>query len=237
MLDSSFYSHIRKVKFCAQVETISVLFTVAFFIFALGTWTYNRLVSAFCAVITIASLVSMLYCSRFERNTDAPNALYAIPLNAMRLEDIVRILSGKKLDDDSYVSFLMSGGVTVRLYIQSMPHFIPADLVKKKKRANLLINRIYQVKTEAPLFEIASSLRITLLVCEDKNDELVRWIARDTGRLLSRAESIVNAAVVLSDGTLLFPACPFGVSPNEVKRYLVGIELLVQQLGFDNSCQ
>ncbi len=231
MLDHDFYSRLRKIKFFAYLEAISSLCVIIFPIFALGIWKYARLGGIFCIAISVSSLAALLYCIRLERTATAHNESFIIPVKASSFEDVVHFLNGERLGADSFASFLGFGGVSIRLLIQKAHPFSPAEVAHQLQASSKCINLRYQISPKVTSFEAASSLRIDLLVCAYNTADLSRWITQDAGKLLSRAESIVRAAIIPDEKVLLVPECPFGASVSEVRRYLAGINLLVQQLG------
>ena len=138
--------------------------------------------------------------------------------------------SATEVCDGAYISFQKHGKLTFRILIQYFPYYDKEKISKQRKKANQQINQAYHIKAEAPLFETLQTARINLIVCEEISDELIKWVECNTEKLLSRNESIINAAVVTKENIMLFPDCLHGPSYVEVNKYEAASRILCNSL-------
>ena len=144
---------------------------------------------------------------------------YVIPLNNVSLHSIAQSFGATEMSDEAYIAFQTIAGISCRILIQYITQFNSSSLSQQRKKINRCINVKYQVKSEAPIFETLSRLRINLIVCETSSPSLVRYISQNACKLLYRNESIVQVAIILDEQVMLFPDCISTLSLNQVKRY------------------
>lgn len=233
-MPESFYTRIKLLKRYSVVETLGILFAVLCAIFAIATWKKGYVSLGFLLALVVT--VGLLYwLSVDKRRKVAASEPYRIAVSKQSVQEVLAVFDAKEIAASDYVSFLYCKGVSVRLLFQIAPVFLPDALKKRKRSANRRINQIYHISDNISTWEAHSMLRVNLLVCQEESEQLLTWLQRDADRLLSRAESIINAAVFPEKGELLFPACTSDASFVELKKYQIAGEMLWNHLSMHNS--
>ena len=175
-------------------------------------------------------VLPIILCTRFLKMNTGDLSQYEIPIVASDLEAVVLALNAEKIDDDHYVSFRKKDGIMVRILAQYGSAFTKRESTAKRKRANKVINARYGISSKASLYDALSSLRINLVICNRRNDELLSWLNANTTMMLRRNEAIVSAAIIMGEQRLLFPACMEDLSIINLKRYEMAAVVLMECL-------
>ena len=232
-MPSLFYERVRKMRICAYVQLVCIIFAMMSGGIFIASLFYNAELSVclgFGSVGCICVLL-ILFSSRYLKK-DTRNLLqYEIPMWATNVEEVASALSAGRIDNDSYVSFRKKGRISVRILVQFDSEFISKEVSRKRKRVNKIINSKFGVSSQVSMYDALSSIRVNLVVCNRRNDELISWVNANTRMLLHRNEAIVSAAVILGENKLIFPACIENLSIAEVSRYEAAGLILASCLG------
>lgn len=179
------------------------------------------------ALIAVCSII-LIYLGSVK---PPPITTHQIPILCTKKDSLITSLNAGQILDDAYIVFQNINTFKLRMLIQFIPQFDKDILAIQRKKANRKINMQCHVKSNQPFHDALKMLRINLVVCEDLSDPVLRWVEHDTANLLSRNESIIQAAVILKQGVLLFPDCPHGLTYIEIKKYELAAKLLCSLLG------
>ena len=108
--------------------------------------------------------------------------------------------------------------------IQEAESFDKSLLSKQRKKANQILNKQLNTRSEVPLYSALKMIRINLVI------SLHEYLTGSTSNLLSRNEIVIPAAVVLGERKMLYPKCMADVTPNELSRYIAVATYLVEKL-------
>lgn len=212
---------IQIIKFVARIEllcTMIILLSLGLLIESLfGGGSIQIIIFLSCICVVCGTTIAV--SSTKIRNLSKSAETYVIPLNNVSLHSIGQSFGATEISDEAYIAFQTIAGISCRILIQYITQFNSSSLSQQRKKINRCINVKYQVKSEAPIFETLSRLRINLIVCETSSPSLVRYISQNASKLLYRNESIVQAAIILDEQVMLFPDCISTLSLNQVKRY------------------
>lgn len=161
----------------------------------------------------------------------APKEVYQIEIPPTNKEYFISSNNAVPVCEDTYVILRNEGKYKVRILIQFAPKFDSNFLTKQRKTANRIINKRYNIQSNLPLHDALKMLRINVVVCDEISDNARKWVERNTELLLSRSESIVNAAAFANQGTILFPDCPSGLTYNEILKYELAARTLCSLFG------
>ena len=222
---------IRIMTICARLELVAFLvgmvslgcFLPGFF--AEGIWIPFAILTMICFSI-IAGCT--LYPKQLSEKSDL--SPYTIPIYATDFESICVLLTASPIDEDGWISFRKIKKLSVRLLIQHCQQFNKKDLSSRRKTLNRQINLRFSVRQDGPADAVLKRLRVNLVVCQHSSDAAISWVGRDSVRLLSRNEAIINAVICLQTQELLFPACLDSLALGEVEKYRTAAELLINAL-------
>lgn len=231
-MPSLLFERVKKMRICAVIQTVCLILAMMSICIFLGCLFYHAtLVTSlsFGAVGCVSSLIILL-CNRYLKADKSKLEQYEIPIHTADMASIAAVLIAEKFDNDAYVSFRKQGRISVRILAQYHPEFIKKEVSAKRKRANKRINARFDVSSQVPMYEALSSLRVNLVVCDQRNDDTIAWVNSNTAMLLQRNEAIVSAAVILGEKKLLFPACMENLSIGNVNRYEAAAAVLIASL-------
>ncbi len=83
-----------------------------------------------------------------------------------------------------------------RFLLIKTPYFDKAGYDSIKQKVNKAVNQEFQVPNWAPSYKVRKMMRINIIVTNEVNDALYRFLSNNAGVLLSRAEGIINFAIV-----------------------------------------
>lgn len=177
------------------------------------------------------SIVVLLFVYFFLKRRSGVFTPYRIPISVPDKNAAFQMLYATPIDQNAYLFLGSRGSIKVRLLALYQPSFSASSFSKQRKQINANINQQYHIPQQEPYFDAVSRLRINLVVCDNSNDELEKWVSKNPVHLLSRNESIVSAAILIKEQTLLLPAF---LSENlywkEIKKYEAAATLLVERL-------
>lgn len=156
-------------------------------------------------------------------------------IGAETTSEVIEQLNGQEMIPNGYVAFGTMGKRKARVLIQHCDCFDSCQLSKQRKQLNRKVNKIYQIPSSASSCDMALRLRVNLVICEKTTPELTTWVNRDAVSMVTRAESIINAAVTMDEKILRFPPCTHGLSWKDVCRYEAAVKLLYSRLASRKS--
>lgn len=227
-----FYTRTRTMKRCA----VSDLICTVILIVALGSAVellvlHGSFLAIAIAMAAVLTCVVLLVCNARRIKALSDSLIpYCIPLDNETLSSIVSSLDAAEMGSGGYAAFSKLGKYTVRLLIQHAPQFDQRELSQQRKKLNRKINARYQVKSQMPLFEALSMLRINLVVCNEAPADLSEYLEQNIEVLLSRNELIVPAVIVLDRQQLFFPDCMAALTINQLARYVTAAQYLCDAL-------
>lgn len=226
-MDKAFYDRIHKLRLHALAETILVLCVGSFTIFAIATWKYSRLFSFLFMAFAAISGVLLSFLSKKKQAI----GLCELPIQSNSLQDVVDSLLAKELFDGTYCSFLTQSNVSIRVLLQYASPYDAEKIKKDRHKANSRINKLYHISEKRPFEEVGHSMRLNMLVCKKADDAISKLLLQNVGMLLSRAEIILNMAVILDEHVVLFPECVLGADFSEIHRYCAAVKAVETCLG------
>lgn len=185
----------------------------------------NTSVKLVILLLIILSLVVVLFLEVWKKK-QGPGEIYKIKISCTDRESLITSSNSIPICENANVIMLSKDKYKIRILLQFISIFDANILGKQRKVANRMINKQYRISSDLPMHDALKMLRINLVVCDEVSDSTYRWVERDTAHLLSRNESIVNAAIILNQGILLFPDCLPGPTYIEIKKYELAATIL-----------
>ena len=180
--------------------------------------------TVFFIMITICAI--LLICMQLIKKRQKPQIAHQISVRCTNKDALIALLHATQVSDETYLVMLDKENCRLRILVQYISKFDRERLAKQRNAANKKINAQYRVKTDLPFHDALKRMRINLVVCETMSEPLLNWVQRDAANLLSRTESVLNAAIILEQGILLFPHCQYGPTYIEIKKYALAAESL-----------
>lgn len=187
----------------------------------------NIQIKVVIGVLVLICLMILIYLVSAKQSLVT---LHQIQISYANKESLITSFNANQIMDDAYIVFQKKDNLRLRLLLQFIPRFDKEVLAKQRKNANKMINKQYNIKGNLPLYDALKMLRINLVICEEMSDSVLHWVERDTAKLMGRNESIINAAVVIKQGMLLFPDCPHGATYIEIRKYELAAKTLCSSL-------
>lgn len=234
-----FYARTRTMKRCA----VSDLICTVILIMALGLAVELLVLHGSSLAISIAMATALTCMVLLVRNARRIKALskpltpYCVPLDDVTFSAIVSGFDAAEVESGGYAAFSKLGKYSVRLLIQHTHRFDHGELCQQRKKLNRKNNAHYKTKTEMPIFEALSMLRINLVVCDEAPDDVWEYLEKNIELLLSRNELIVPAVIALDRQQLFFPNCMASLTINQLARYVAAARYLCSALPVSNEAQ
>lgn len=220
------------MRLCAITDLICRLILIM----AIGlTVELLALHSGFPAILILLAVmllcVVFLACSAKRIHALSKHlAPYCVPLGNVTLSSLISAFGASEMGNGGYVAFSRIGRYHFRLVLQHTPQFDREEISRARKTLNKKINAQYRLQTKMSLWDAYSLIRINLVVCQQRSDELLETMHGNMETLLSRNEVIIPAAIVLDSGELFFPDCMARLTPNQLNRYIAAAQYLYNTL-------
>lgn len=223
---------VRLMGICAIFELICIIGAIVTSALCFEVLCYgsNKYVSIPLLCISVVFGICIYFVSRISKRIVSSFRFYKINIRYTSLDDIINALSAEDVCNEGYVSFHAINKFSCRVLVQYIAQFSKNIVSKQRKKLNQSINLKYNVNSNMSIFEALSKFRINIIVCENANEELYKYINSNVSHLLSRNESILQVAIILDESVLLFPNCPSGLSVNQISRYKAAANLLCDLL-------
>ena len=226
-----FELRLRQMRICAGIELACILLGIL--VIGLLVVDLTAEVSLGAAALAVAALICVVCfacCRAFISKRRVHGAHYEIPVGIGTYEKLTAIMSGVVMRKNAHIAFMDQNRMIIRVLMQYAPVFRQQEFLKQRKSVNAEANRQFCIPSSVSIYEVFKQMRINLVVCEEANDALLAWVSRNAHPLLHRNEAVVNAAVVLKTGKLIFPVCVDHLSLLELERYEAAARLLTEKL-------
>lgn len=184
-------------------------------------------------LVLILICLSLIFCIESFKKKLGPKEVHQIKISSINKEYFISSNNAVPVYEDTYVILRNEGKYKMRILIQFVSRFDSNLLTSHRKIANHNINKKYNMQNNLPLHDALKMLRINLVICDEMSDDARKWVGRNTELLLSRNESIVNAAAFLNQETFIFPDCLSGLTYNEIIKYELAANTLCSLFGTD----
>ena len=182
-------------------------------------------------IMALCSISSLIWSHKYIKRVSGQFPCYHIPVDVDSIDMVVERFSGNEVIPDSYVSFSGFQNIKIRTLITYCPSFSETATKKQRKKANNKVNSLFPTPSSEPYHKAIARQRINLVVCNSCNDELLMWINRMPEHLMHRNESILSAAIVLDEKTLLLPAIfSGGLDLKQINKYEYSCNMLFNSL-------
>ena len=231
-MPQEFYSYIRKIKLFSVMNLCCLVSCIICIGLSLELWLthgFDLTMLAFALLFTIC-VVIMVFIARRTHSLSADTEPYCVSLSLKSKDAIISALGAKEIDNAVSASVIAIKGYSARIIIQEAESFDKSLLSKQRKKANQILNKQLNTRSEVPLYSALKMIRINLVICEENSPSLHEYLTGSTSNLLSRNEIVIPAAVVLSERKMLYPKCAADVTPNELSRYIAVAAYLVEKL-------
>ena len=227
-----FELRIRQMRICAVTELVCILMGLPVIgLLALALTAEVSLgAAAALAVAALICVVCFACCRVFIGKRRVHGTHCEIPVGIGTYEELTAAMSGTAMRENAYIAFMEQNGMKIRVLMQYAPVFNQQAFSKQRKSVNAEANKQFRISSSVSIYEAFKRLRINLVVCGEADDALLAWVNRDAYPLLHRNEAVVNAAVALGTGKLLFPVCVDHLTLLELKRYEAAARLLAEKL-------
>lgn len=231
-MPQEFYMYTRKIRLLSVINVcclLTAIFCVGLSLELLINQGFDLTVLVFALLFTLC-VVIMVFIARRTHFLPADTEPYCVPLSFKSKDAIISALGAKEIDNAVYASVIAIKGYSARIMIQEAESFDKSLLSKQRKKANQILNKQLNTRSEVPLYSALKMIRINLVICEENSPSLHEYLTGSTSNLLSRNEIVIPAAVVLSERKMLYPKCMADVTPNELSRYIAVATYLVEKL-------
>lgn len=224
-MPKEYYCQLAVLMREARVSAVMSWILVACPIIAVGSWCYTPLLSVVLACIFITLLIRLYFRKKTRKQKlSEPVKPWTVflhnPITPLERQNMVEVHSGV------YVALTKYGSMRLRVLMQFEDAF-DATTIKRRGAANKNANKILGTSNHTTIAESTKLLRINIVICEEENKELIRWV-QNTAQILWRVESIVNIAIVKKENKLLVPNITGQYDISVVNKYKVAVEYVSQ---------
>lgn len=224
-MPEEYYRQLALLMRDARISSVLAWILVACPIIAVGSWWYNTLLSVVLAFVFIILLIWVYSRNKTRKSkpTD-PVQPWTVPLHGpitpLERQNAMEVYPGV------YVALTKYGSMRMRVLTQFEDVF-DATTNKRRGAANKNANKILGASNHTTIAESTKLLRINIVICEEENKDLIRWV-QNTAQTLWRVESIVNFAIVKKENKLLVPNISGQYDISMVNKYKVAVEYVSQ---------
>lgn len=238
-----FRRDIREAKRFGVIQVLALLLSGLSLVLTIalavtGSWLEAAVTAGFCAAFAAMLAYHIRRQERLRRET---TQYYTFPLpRAFDYETVCSTMAAvpgiqwTHICDEAARICRIKAAFSWRVALLHQPIFSNSDYKAQRDRANQAASRAHPSKKEGPRWEIESMARIYLVVCDDINDALSRYISTHTQQLLTRNECIVNMAVV-GDRLLIPPVRGADVDLPSLNRCFHSVDLIWSQLSRNST--
>lgn len=230
-MPTKFKQRVRVMRISAYSDLICLI--AAMFVIVLSAeiliWQGLSVYLIPCAIVMVACVISAYLFHRHMKKLAADKDPYRVSLPEMTKDMIIARMGATEVVTNGYAATQRWDKYSLRIALQFTDRFDREHISQQRKQLNSKYNRSYGVKRAVSMFDALKMIRINLIVCEEENDELVKYL-RTAQQTVFRNEIIVPAAVILGEQVLLYPNCVAGLMVNQVNRYAAVAEYLIQNL-------
>ena len=204
---------------CVLLVFISLVFGVSFAVI-------RSLVAVPCFAAALLSIAYLLYVKRIALKEAKRGGFEPVVFQADQswsFQDVAAFFEGITVAGDQIatpenVRFYRTDHILkLRVVVYGTAAFDRKEFESAKDRINKKANKALDISQWVSLAEAAKMMRLNIICVDVMNDELRRFLSQNACRNLTRAEGIMNIAIV--GDKILIPPLYGQCDPAEIRRY------------------
>ena len=226
MGNSELRSHIRKLQTRATLSLICVLLIVVSLVFGIGFAVVRSWAAVPCFGAALISVAYLLFADRAARREERQGGFEPVAFRADRewsFQNVTAFFEGitvaeKQVVTSENVRFYLTDHIfKLRAVVYGADAFDKKAFDSARDRINKKANKALNISPWVSLGEAVNMMRFNIICADELNDELHRFLSQNACRNLTRAEGIVNMAIV--GDRILIPPLYGRCDPVEIRRY------------------
>ena len=235
MMDSELRSHIRKLQTRATLSLVCVLLIIVSLVFGVAFAVVRSWAAVPCFAVALIGAAYLLYANRAARREERQGGFEPVAFQADRewsFRDVTAVFeemteAKERIVTTENVRFYRTDRVfKLRAVVFGTDAFDKKAFESARDRINKKANTELHISQWAGLEEAAKMMRFNIVCTDALNDELRRSLSRNACRNLTRAEGIMNMAIIGS--RILIPPLYGQCDLAEIRRYKGVIKFIDQ---------
>lgn len=233
-MDTEHKTHIRRLQTRATLSVICILLIIVSLVFGAGFAVTRSWVAVPCFAAALLGAGYLLWADRDERREERQGGFEPVTFEMDRawsfqdmaafFEGITDVKDRIALED---VRFYRTNHIfQLRAVVYHTDAFDKSAFDTARDRINKKANKALNISPWSSLAEAAKMMRFNIVCTDTLNDELRRYLSQNACRGLTRAEGIVNLAVV--GDRILIPPLYGRCDLYDIRRYK-GVVAFIRQ--------
>lgn len=224
-MDTEHKTHIRKLHIRATLAVACVLLIVVSLVFGIAYAAARSRAAVSCFAVALLGAGYLLYADRVARREERQGGFEPVVFQADRawsFRDVAAFFEGITDEGDRIaaedVRFYRTDHIfQLRAMVYRTDAFDKKAFDSARDRINKKANKALNISQWASLGEAAKMMRFNIICTDTLNDELRRYLSQNACRDLTRAEGIMNMAIIGSRVLIspLYGRCDLA----DVRRY------------------
>lgn len=229
------YKRAQKMRMYAIIQLVCVCITMIAVFLYIG-WLIELHVSLPILLVAAGIGATGAVLIDFVYKRDKAPPMYRLPVRAGTPADYASICNAYEVEPDAYCGQQRFRNMDLRISILVQQKYNRDELQRLNKRVNKTFNQQHRVQNELPMEEAARRQRMKIVVLENSDPQLEKWVCNHSDTLMRRVEGIINIGILADQELLLFPAIT-ELNIHSLKKYIRCAEFVKQYLLKDDLTQ
>lgn len=226
MENAELRSHIRKLQTRATLSVICVLLVIVLLVFGVAFAVARSWVAVPCLATALLGAGCLAYADRTARREERQGGFEPVAFQADQrysFQDVSGFFEGMTDEKDRIamsenVRFYKTDHIfKLRVVVYGAAAFDKKEFERARDRINKKANKELDISQWVSLTEAAKMMRLNIICTDVLNDALCRFLSQNACQNLTRAEGIMNMAIV--GDTILIPPLYGRCDLADVRRY------------------